>query len=50
MHDTHGIAVSRRCAAVGFARSADYHQPVAWPVRDADVMAALKELVKAHPR
>lgn len=50
MHDTHGVSVSRSCAAVGFARSAYYQYPVDWQVRDAEVIEALNELVEAHPR
>jgi putative transposase len=50
MHETHGVSVVRSCDAVGLARSAYYLAPINWQVRDADVIAALNELVEAHPR
>ena len=50
MHHTHGVSVSRSCAAVGFARSAYYKDPVNWQVRDAEVIEALNELVAVHSR
>jgi putative transposase len=42
--------VVRSCTAVGLARAAYYQSPVDWQVHDADVIAALNELVEAHPR
>ena len=50
MHETHGLSVVRSCQAIRLARSAYYHAPVDWQVRDAAVLKALTDLVDAHPR
>ncbi len=50
MKEAHGVSVVRSCAAVGLARAAYYQVPVDWQVRDAPVIAALNEMVAAHPR
>lgn len=50
MHETHGVSLVRSCAALGLARSAYYRAPIAWQLRDADVIEALNVLVEAHPR
>lgn len=50
MNAEHGLAVARGCDGVGWSRSASYRERVDWQVRDAGVMEALNELVKAFPR
>jgi len=50
MQATYGVSVVWSCDAVGLARSAYYRAPVDWQVRDADVIAALNELLDTHPR
>ncbi len=50
MQEAHGVSIVRGCAAVHLARSAYYQVPRDWHTRDRDVIDALNQLVKAHPR
>lgn len=43
------LSVSRGCRCVGLSRSAFYREVDDWTVRDADVIAALAELVQDRP-
>lgn len=47
--ETQGLSVSRSCACVGLSRSAWYRPPDDWTVRDAEVIAALADLVTDRP-
>lgn len=49
LHQVHARPLRRSCECVGLSRSA-WYRPVAEPaVRDAELIAALTELVQAHP-
>jgi len=41
--------LSRSCECVGLSRAAWYQPPLNWTVGDAEIIAALAELVEAHP-
>src|SRR5690606_24395463 len=41
--------LSRSCECVGLSRAAWYQPPLHWTVGDAEIIAALAELVEAHP-
>ncbi len=43
------LSVARSCRCVGLSRSAYYDVPEHWTVRDAEIIAALAELVEDRP-
>jgi putative transposase len=47
--EVHARPLSRSCECVGLSRAVWYHPPLDWTVRDAQVIAALAELVEDRP-
>ena len=45
----HARPLRRSCTCVGLSRAAWYRPPLDWTVRDAEVIAALAQLVEARP-
>jgi putative transposase len=45
----HARPLRRSCVCVGLSRAAWYRPPLNWTVRDAEVIAALAQLVEARP-
>lgn len=43
------MSIARSCRCVGLSRSAYYKAPEHWTVRDAEIIAALAELVEGRP-
>lgn len=50
MTEEHDIPVSRACRCVALSRSAYYDTSLDWKVRDAELIAALADLVEHRPR
>lgn len=50
MQATHGVSITRGCAALMFTRSAYYQNTRDWQAHDRAVIDALNALVDAHPR
>jgi hypothetical protein len=50
MQDTHGLSVVRSCQYASLARSVYYREPLAWRVRDAEIIDALDALIEGYPR
>lgn len=47
--EVHARPLRRSCECVGLSRAAWYRPPLDWTVRDAELIAALAELVEDHP-
>src|SRR5690606_2931776 len=47
--EVHTRPLSRSCDCVGLSRAAWYQPPVHWTVRDAEIIAALAEVVENRP-
>ena len=47
--EVHARPLRRSCDCVGLSRSAWYAPPLDWTVRDAEIIAALAQLVEARP-
>lgn len=47
--EVHRRPLSRSCSYLGLSRAAWYRPPLDWTVRDAQVAAALAQLVEKHP-
>jgi len=45
----HARPLRRSCHCVGLSRAAWYRPPLDWTVRDAEIIAALAQVIEAHP-